>query len=103
MYRVTTTKEFDKKFERLDAYIQNQIDDEIEQLKINPYVGRPLGYPFFREKKAKNYRFYYLIYEDYLAVFLITLSNKKEQRLSIEKIKQLISFYNEEIKKKLNS
>ncbi len=62
MYRIYTTEEYEKRFNKLDWSIQRQIEKEIEQLERNPYVGKPLGYPFFREKKVQNYRVYYLIY-----------------------------------------
>jgi len=102
MYNIFTTEEFDRLFDRLDNSFQKQIEKEIEQLETNPYVGKPLGYRFFREKKIKNYRFYFLIYEEYLVVFIITLSDKKDQQKVINTIKGLIPFYKEEIKKKLN-
>ncbi|MBI2548414.1 type II toxin-antitoxin system RelE/ParE family toxin [Candidatus Woesearchaeota archaeon] len=101
MYTIFTTDEFDKRFSKLDKIIQQQIEKEITQLEINPYVGKPLGYRFFREKKAKKYRIYYLIYEDYVVVFVITLSDKKGQQLAIDHIKDLIPFYKEEIKKRV--
>lgn len=102
MFRVFTTKEFDIDFERLDNSIQKIINKEVEQLKTNPYVGKPLGYKFFREKKTKNYRFYYLIYEEYVVVFIIAISSKKDQQATIDKIKKLIPYYKEEIRKRLN-
>lgn len=101
-FKVHTTGEFDRLFSKLGADIQKQIGKEIDQLEINPYAGKPLGYKFFREKKIKNYRIYYLIYQDYLVVFVVTLSRKKEQQKAIDTIKNLIPFYREEIKKKFN-
>lgn len=101
-YKIYTTEEFDKVFDKINSELQNQIGKEINQLEKNPYVGRPLGYKFFREKKIKNYRIYYLIYEEYLVVFVITLSSKKAQQKTIDTIKHLIPTYREEIKKKLN-
>ena len=102
MFKIFTTDEFDKFFSKLDNSLQKQIEKEIEQLQINPFAGKPLGYKFFREKKIKNYRAYYLVYEEYVAVFVITLSNKKDQQKAINTIKSLIPLYREEIKKKLN-
>jgi len=64
MYKIFTTEEFDRLFSKLGKLLQIQIENEIAQLEINPYVGKPLGYRFFREKKVKNYRVYYLIYEE---------------------------------------
>ncbi len=102
MFRVFTTREFDNDFKKLDNSIQERINKELEQLKANPYVGKPLGYKFFREKKIENYRFYYLIYEEYAIVFSIAISAKKDQQAVIDKIKTLIPFYRDEIKKRLN-
>ena len=80
MFRILTTQEFDKDFEKLDTSIQRMIDNEIKQLEESPYVGKPLGYKFFREKKAKNYRVYYLIYGEYVVVFVVAISGKKDQQ-----------------------
>ncbi|MBI2664888.1 type II toxin-antitoxin system RelE/ParE family toxin [Candidatus Woesearchaeota archaeon] len=102
MYKIFTTEEFDKSFEKLDTSIQIMIDNELRQLQENPYAGKPLGYKFFREKKAKNYRVYYLIYEEYVVVFVVAISGKKDQQKAIDKIKLLMPYYKEEIRKKLN-
>lgn len=102
MFKIFTTEEFDKDFDKLDLSLQKQIEKEIEQLEENPYVGKPLGYKFFREKKVKNYRIYCLIYEEYVVVFVVAVSDKKNQQRVIDSIKHLIPFYKEEIKKKIN-
>ena len=102
MYKIFTTEEFDKRYKKLDTQLQTEVAKEIEQLEENPYSGKPLGYTFFREKKVKNYRIYFLIYEEYITVFVITLSTKKDQQENINKIKVLIPYYREEIKKKIN-
>lgn len=102
MYDIHITDEFDRKFDKLDKSLQIQIENEIEQLKTNPYVGRPLGYEFFREKKVKSHRFYYLIYKEHVVVFIISISSKKDQQKAINIIKSLIPYYKEQIKKKLN-
>ncbi len=101
-YRIFTTAEFDGDFESLDNSLKIPIEKEINQLRKNPYVGKPLGYKFFREKKVKNYRFYFLIYEEHVVVFVIAISDKKGQQSVINKIKSLIPVYRQEIKKKLN-
>lgn len=100
MFKVFKTKEFEKRFSKLDKSLQIMIGNEIDQLEVNPYVGKSLGYKWFREKKVKNQRFYYLIYQEYVIVFVITLSNKKDQQKTINAIKELIPSYREEIKNK---
>jgi mRNA-degrading endonuclease RelE of RelBE toxin-antitoxin system len=101
-YIIETTEEYDKAFDKLDKSLQIQIEDEIEQLEINPYVGKPLGYKFFREKKIKSHRIYYLIYDEYLMVFIVTLSDKRAQQTTINSIKRRIPYYRESIKKRIN-
>ncbi len=86
-YRIFTTDEFDKKYKKLDKQLRKLIGTEINQLKDNPFVGKQLSYPFFREKKVLNYRFYYLIYKEYVVVFVITISTKKNQQDAINRTK----------------
>ena len=100
-YEIYTTDEFDSDFEKLDGSLKERVRKAINQLEINPYVGKPLGFKFFREKKVGNYRFYYLIYEEHIVVFLVAIGDKKDQQEVIDTIKRLIPFYREEIKKKL--
>jgi len=99
MYTIYTTDEFEKRYKKLDSQLQKEITKEIDQLEENPYSGKPLGYPFFREKKVKNYRIYYLVYDEHVVVFLISISTKNDQQETINKIKVLIPYYKEEIKK----
>lgn len=101
-FKVFTTEEFDKLFSKLDPEIKRQIGKEIDQLEENPFGGKALNYNFFREKKVQGYRIYYLIYETYLIVFIVTLSGKKDQQKAIDKIKKLLPYYRELIKKNLN-
>ena len=101
-YQIFTTEQFDTDFKEIDNSIKIQIEDEIEQLETNPYVGKPLGYKFFREKKVQGFRIYYLIYDNYVVVYLIAISDKKDQQKVINQIKRLLPFYKEEIKKKFN-
>lgn len=101
MYKIFTTAEFDKRYGKLDPQLQKEIAKEIDQLEENPHSGKPLGYPFFREKKIKNYRLYYLVYDEYVVVFVISISTKKDQQEAIDKIRALIPYYKEEIKKRI--
>ena len=102
MFKIFPTEEFDRRFGKLDQQLQQQIRKEIDQLEDNPYAGKPLGFAFFREKKVQNYRIYYLIYDEFVVVFVITISTKKDQQDAIDKIKSLIPYYRGEIKKKVS-
>ena len=103
MYKIFTTDEFDKRYSKLDDQIKKEIDAEIDQLEDNPFSGKPLGYHFFREKKLKGYRIYYLVYDDHVVVFVITISMKRDQQKTIDKIRTLIPYYREEIRKKIKN
>ena len=58
-----------------------------QQLRENPFVGKPLSYRFLREKRINEKRVYYLIYEDLRLVLLVATSGKKDQQTTIDYIK----------------
>ena len=101
MARVLSTKEFDTWEKLLPKEYHGQLQGFIEELKHNPNTGKPLGYPFFREKKMGKYRLYFLIYDDVDTVLLITISDKKAQQDTIDKIKSQLDQYRELIRKNL--
>ena len=101
MARVLSTKEFDTWERILPKDYQEQIQGFIKELKQNYNTGRPLGYPFFREKKMGKYRLYFLIYEDVHTVLLVTISDKKAQQDIIDTIKSQLDYYKELIRKNL--
>ncbi len=97
-YVIYRTPIFSRKYDNLSEDFKKQIDKIEEQLVGNPYVGKPLGMKWFREKKLENYRMYYLIYEDLSAVYIITLSGKKDQQKVINTINYFLEKYREDIK-----
>lgn len=74
-----------------------RIDKIREQLKINPYVGKPLGYRFFREKRVDGKRLYFLIYEDIVLVLVVAISDKKAQQATINAIKMAFDVYKKDV------
>jgi len=62
-------------------------------LKDNPYVGDQLRYRFLREKRIKEKRIYYLVYDDLLAVLLVAISDKKTQKETIDRIVKYFKEY----------
>ncbi len=64
-------------------------------LAENPYVGKPLGYPFLREKKISGRRVYYLIYDDLGLVLLVATSDKKDQQATIDHIRENLDEFKE--------
>ncbi len=101
MVRVVSTEEFDTWERLLPKEYQERIQDIIAELKITTHVGKPLGYPFFREKKIGGYRIYFLVYDDIQTVLLVTISDKKTQQDVIDHIKEQLDFYRDLIKRKL--
>jgi len=84
---------------KYDKNIQDRVDKIEDKLMCNPEYGKPLGTKWFRESRFENYRIYYLIYEDLNAVYMIAISNKKEQQKTINTIKLFLEFFREEIEK----
>jgi len=63
------------------------------RLAVNPFLGDPLGYPFLREKRIREKRVYYLVYEDLKLVLLVAVSGKKDQQATIDHIKTQLDDY----------
>lgn len=100
MFEVLMSEEFDKDYCKLDKSVSVRVDKVLEQLKADPFTGKPLGYEFFREKKIGKFRIYYLIYESWLVVFVVAMSGKKDQQATIDSIVKLMPFYRGEIEKR---
>jgi len=71
------------------------------QLKENPYVGDQLQYKHLREKRIKEKRVYYLVYDDLLAVLVVAISGKKNQQATINHIIENFDKYKEYLKRTL--
>lgn len=52
-----------------------------------------MSYPFFREKRIKKKRIYYLVYDDLKLVLLVATSGKKDQQSTIDHIKHNLYEY----------
>ncbi|MDP3916772.1 MAG: type II toxin-antitoxin system RelE/ParE family toxin [Nanoarchaeota archaeon] len=98
-YKVYKSLKFKKQKEDFPTRFKKHFNKLEEQLRINPYVNKPLGKKWFRENKLKSYRIYYLIYEDLEAVYLVAISKKKDQQKTINTIKLLLKKYRQEIEK----
>jgi len=99
LYIVYRTSLFNDKLEDFSEGFKRRIDRFEEKLATNPYVGKPLGIRWFREKRLGKHRMYYLIYEDVKAVYVVTLSEKKDQQRTINTIRYFLDEYREEIEK----
>jgi len=89
LYQLHKTDFFDKKFNKLiPIEKQNDVKRRIEKLKMNPYVGKPLGSKYFREIKLDKFRVYFKIYEEKILILLLTVSDKKHQQETIDDLNE---------------
>lgn len=85
-YAVYTTDSFEKEIKKLSESDRTRIQKICLQLKENPYVGDQIRYRFFREKRIREKRIYFLVYDDLSAVLLVAFGGKKAQEETIEEI-----------------
>lgn len=102
-YTIIESDPFEKRFSDLSHFDQERVERFILQIRENGLlVGKPLsGFSFFREKKFNGNRMYFLGYEEWKAILLVTISSKKEQAKTIEAIKQHLPEYREYVHQKL--
>ncbi len=98
-YALIAMNEFLELFRSLEGTHQKRIEKIKAQLKSNPFVGKPLGSKWFREKKINGFRLYFLIYEKQKIVSLISFSDKKSQQKTIDEIRLRFEQYKEGIMK----
>lgn len=101
-YKVYTTDTFEKEFSKLSTPDQKIIKKIFLQLKENPYVGDQIRYKFFREKRIKEKRIYYLVYDDIVTVLVVALGGKKAQKDTIDEIIKLFPEFRKQIENLLD-
>jgi len=102
-YAVYALNVFDKEMSKLSSDYRQKIEKIFLQLKDNPYAGDQIRYRFFREKRIKEKRIYYLVYDDLRVVLLVAISGKKAQKETIEKIVSYFKEYRNYAEKLSNS
>ena len=98
-FRVFRSEWYDKKLKKLTPSEQQIVSTFEQRLKLDPFSGKPLGYPFFREKKFDGKRILFLVYAEHLAVFLVTITDKKMQQQVINIIRSQLTEYRETIER----
>ena len=98
-YKVYHSAKFDRELSKHDLKFQRRVDNIENQLVDNPYTGDPLSMKWFREKRYDKYRIYYLIYEDLDSVFMVAISEKKDQQKVINTVWLLLEFFREELRR----
>jgi|SRR3989344_7217141 len=93
-FAIYKTEAFAKTFQTLESFEKEWINKIAEQLKENPDAGKPLRFPWFREKKFGGKRLYYLVYEDLGKILIVAFGNKKQQKLIIESVLRNLDAYN---------
>lgn len=86
MNTVYGTEKFNEVYQTLEKFEQEWITKIKDQLSENLYVGKPLCYPWFREKKLGDRRLLFLINFITHTAVIISYATKKEQQKSIDHI-----------------
>lgn len=92
-YAVYALNVFDKEMNKLSESDKEIIRKIFLQLKENPYVGDQIRYKFFREKRVREKRIYYLVYDDLKIVLMVAIGGKKAQKETIDKITRYFKEY----------
>ncbi len=103
MFRVFTTDEFDNRFDNLDESEKKAVRKILGKLREQGgIVGKPLRVPYFREKKFEGKRLYFLVYDDFMVLLAVAISDKKAQQETINKILSRINDYKEIVLERLS-
>jgi len=100
-YVIYTTESFENTISKLSNKDLQKIHKIFLQLKENPYVGDAIRYRFFREKRLKDKRIYYLVYDELSSVLVVAFGRKKEQQNTIEEIIKYLPEFKKYIQKLL--
>ncbi len=98
-YAVYITESFEKEMEKISKSEREILQKIFLQLKNNPYVGDSVRYRFFREKRIREKRVYYLVYDDLNAVLVVAFGGKKLQQDTINEIVKSFPEFREYLKK----
>jgi len=101
-YAIYTTDSFEKEIEKLSSSDKEIIQKIYLQLKQNPYVGDQIRYRFFREKRVREKRLYFLIYDDLAAVLVVAFGGKKAQEETIDEIMRLLPEFKKYVQNLIN-
>ena len=102
-YSVYTTENFETETSELSNSDKFKIKRIFNQLKENPYVGNQIKYKFFREKRLKEKRIYYLIYEKLSCVLIVAFGGKKTQQKTINEVIKLFPEFSKYAKKLIDN
>lgn len=101
-FRVFVTQTFQSKLAKEDKQFKEWVEKIFDQLAVNPFAGKPLGFKWFWEKKFENRRLYFLVFENKRSVYVVNFSTKKDQQKIINSIWLLLDSYAVELEDLLN-
>ena len=78
---------------KLSKIEREEIQKIVLQLTENPFVGDQLQIKYLREKRLREKRLYYLVFEDLKAVLIVAISDKKTQQKTINSILSRMNEY----------
>jgi len=99
MFRLFRSEWYESKLNKLSKLEIDRVSKFEQSLKESPFSGKPLGYPFLRQKKFDGKRLIFLVYEEHKCIFLVTITDKKIQQEVIDLIKANLNIYKEDIEK----
>tara|TARA_Y100000310_G_C20447640_1_gene699179 strand:+ start:61 stop:369 length:309 start_codon:yes stop_codon:yes gene_type:complete len=88
MFKVIGTTTYVEEIKKWPKSYRDEAEKIPKKLSMNPLSGNQLSYKFLREKRIKEKRIYFLVYEDLQLVLLVATSGKKNQRATINHIKE---------------
>ncbi len=91
-YAVYTTESFNKEIKKLSKSDQEIIQKMFLKIKENPYASDQLRYKHLREKRFREKRIYFLVYDDLQTALIVAISSKKDQQATINHI---VDYFNE--------
>lgn len=101
-FRIFKTATYDEDYEDLDNSERIRVDDIVDDLfDAGDVTGKPLGFPFFREKKFDGKRLLYLVYLNLSVILLVTITYKKAQEATINEILLHLDEYKSYVMQKL--
>ena len=104
MFKVYRTGEFERLMNKLLTKEELKRIDKIEsEISEKGFTGRPLGYAFLREKRINGKRAYFLVYEEFKAALMVSISDKNAQQETIDKIKEYLPEFNRLMKEIIKS
>lgn len=79
IYQILTTSRFDKELLRLDVRYRQKIENAIEDLAINPLLGKKLNDNLkkYRSVREGVYRIIYEVKKEKLIIIVITVQHRQ--------------------------